>query len=503
MIIRTAAAVTCAGVLISAAGHGSVDGESQESVTSAQVVPAWYAVARTAPASPVQLSRVLAMVHAAMHDAVNGADRRYETYASDLTDRRAHPEAAAAAAAHRVLSGLFSAQQDSWDAALADSLSRIGDGPRKKAGIVLGAAVGQVVLDVRANDGWNGVDPFNPPPAPGIWRPTPPAFSPMAEPQFHNVRPFAIVSGNQFPLAPPPRLSDVEYERVFDEVKSLGSDASPRRSDDQTDAVHFWFEPPYDSWSRIAGILAADNRYNLHRTARLYALVNMVSCDGLIAGWYWKRHDAFWRPITAIHEADTDGNSHTAADLSWRPLRTTPLHPDHPSTHSVLGGAAAELIRRFTGSDHHKFCMTTLTAARLAQRAVSRRCPRRRRRTASRGCMPASTFAQPLPPAISSVAESVALRSSTCFARWSNGAATLMIRTPTHDDGVLIPDAEDAKHGGTANDGSKVRDRAAGQGPEDHHRPDRRPPRHRGRRQPARPGVRLFENVARSQTLRM
>ena len=363
MIIRTIAAVTCAGVLVWAAGHRSVAGQSLDNVASAQVIPAWYAVARTAPASPVQLSRVLAMVHAAMHDAVNGAEPRYETYASDLTDRRAHPEAAAASAAHRVLSGLFPAQQDRWDAALADSLAMIGDGPRKNAGIVLGGAVGQVVLNVRANDGWNRIDPFNPTQAPGIWRPTPPAFSPMAEPQFHSVSPFAMVSGNQFPLVPPAPLSDVEYQRVFDEVKSVGSDASTTRTDDQTHSVHFWFEPPYDGWSRISGILAADNRYDLHQTARLYALVNMVSCDGLIAGWYWKRHYAFWRPITAIHEADTDGNSHTVADSSWRPLRTTPFHPDHPSTHSVLGGAAAEVIRRFTGSNHHTFCMTTLTAA--------------------------------------------------------------------------------------------------------------------------------------------
>jgi hypothetical protein len=184
----------------------------------------------------------------------------------------------------------------------------------------------------------------------------------MAEPQFHNVRPFTLVSGNQFPPPPPAALGHAEYRRVFDEVKSVGSETSTTRTDEQTHTVHFWFEPPYDSWSRISGILMTDNNLGLHQTARLYALVNMVSCDGLIAGWYWKRHYAFWRPITAIHEADADGNPLTVADASWRPLRMTPFHPDHPSTHSVLGGAAAEVIRRFTGSDHHRFCMTTLTA---------------------------------------------------------------------------------------------------------------------------------------------
>ena len=362
MIIRTVAAIGGAGMLFWALGQGSIEGHSAGDARSAQVVPAWYDTARTAPATPVQLSRVLAMVHAAMHDAVNGAEPRYETYASDLTDRRAHPEAAAAAAAHRVLTGLFPLQQERWDAALTDSLSTITDGPRRKAGIRLGAAVGRIILEIRANDGWNAVDPFNPPQVPGIWRPTPPAFSPMAEPQFHHLRPFTIVSGNQFPLPPPASLGDVDYQRAFEEVKSIGRDTSTTRTDDQTHAAHFWFEPPYDSWSRISSILTTDNRFDLHQTARLYALVNMVSCDGLIAGWYWKRHYAFWRPITAIHEADTDDNPHTVADPSWRPLRTTPFHPDHPSTHSVLGGAASEVIRRFTGSDHHRFCMSSLTA---------------------------------------------------------------------------------------------------------------------------------------------
>jgi len=362
MVIRTVAATMWAGVLVWTMAHRSLDGHMPDGLASAQVIPTWYAVARMAPATPVQLSRVLAMVHVAMHDAVNGADPRYETYASDLIDRRAHPEAAAAGAAHRVLTGLFPAQQDTWDAALADSLSMIADGSRKSAAITLGAAVGQIILNVRANDGWNAVDPFNPPPAPGVWRPTPPAFSPMAEPQFHNVRPFTTVSGNQFSLPSPVPLGRAEYQRVFDEVKSVGSETSTTRTADQTRTVHFWFEPPYDSWSRISGILMTDNHFDLHQTARLFALVNMVSCDGLIAGWYWKRHYAFWRPITAIHEAAADDNPLTVADPSWVPLRTTPFHPDHPSTHSVLGGAAAEVIRRFTGSDHHRFCMTTLTA---------------------------------------------------------------------------------------------------------------------------------------------
>jgi hypothetical protein len=184
----------------------------------------------------------------------------------------------------------------------------------------------------------------------------------MPEPQFQNVTPFTIAGRTQFWLPPPPPLASAEYWRVFNEVKAVGQDTSLTRTADQTHIAHFWFEAPYDSWSRIAGILQADHAYDLHKTARLYALVNMVVADGLVSGWYWKRQYAFWRPITAIRETDTDGNPRTAEDSTWQPLRATPGHPDHPSTHSVTGGAAAEILRRFAGSDKHRFCMTTLTA---------------------------------------------------------------------------------------------------------------------------------------------
>jgi hypothetical protein len=333
-----------------------------QSAGSPEVVSAWYATARTAPASPVQLSRVLAMVHAAMHDAVNGADPRYETYVSERVSPGAHPEAAAAAAAHRVLTGLFPASQASWDTALAASLAGIPDGVAKDAGVQLGAAVGQLMLEVRADDGWNGVDPFEPSPAPGVWKPTPPAFAPMAEPQFRNVRPFAILSRDQFPVPPPPFLASQAYRRAFEEVKSIGRDQSTTRTADQTHIAHFWFEPPYDTWSRISGIVSADRGYDLHETARLYALVNMAVCDGLVSGWYWKRKHAFWRPVTGIREGDADSNPYTIGDPTWSALRVTPSHPDHPSTHSVCGGAGAEVVRRIAGTDRHPFCMTTLTA---------------------------------------------------------------------------------------------------------------------------------------------
>src|SRR5262245_29441069 len=196
MPLRTliVAAGLASSLVITPAPPAALVASSSSGSPSPHVIPAWYATARTAPVSPVQLSRVLAMVHAAMHDAVNAVEPRYETYASDLRDVRAHPEAAAATAAYRVLSGLFPSLQPSWDAALRESLSAIGDTRGKAAGVTLGSAVGQLILDVRSDDGWDSVDPFTPTPAPGIWRPTPPAFAQMPEPQFQDVTPFTIES---------------------------------------------------------------------------------------------------------------------------------------------------------------------------------------------------------------------------------------------------------------------------------------------------------------------
>lgn len=311
------------------------------------------------PTNPVRQSRVLAMVHAAMHDAVNGAVPIYETYASWLFDRRANPEAAAAAAAHGVLVNLFPANTATFDALLATSLDDVPDGAAEDAGVALGTAVAQVVVDFRANDGMNVPDPFVPIPGPGVWEPTPPAFGAAVEPQMQNVTPFVIRSRHQFDVELPPDLPSEAYTRDFNEVRAVGQETSSVRSADQTHSAHFWFEPSNVAWSRIAAIYTWQNDTNLHDTARLFALLNMAMTDSYIAGFYWKRTYALWRPITAIRKADTDGNPDTDRDAIWNSLRPTPPSADYPSTHSILGTAAAQILRQFTGSDRFTFCMVS------------------------------------------------------------------------------------------------------------------------------------------------
>lgn len=329
---------------------------------SADAIRTWHGVAAAQLTNPIRQSRVLAMVHAAMHDAVNGAVPVYERYASWLSDGDAHPEAAAAAAAHRVLVNLFPSNTATFDAQLADSLAGVPDGPAEDAGVALGSAVGDFIVLFRANDGMDIPDPFSPTPGPGVWEPTPPAFLPAIEPQMANVTPFTIHSRDQFLVEPPPGLLTYEYVRDYNEVKALGSDPSTSRTADQTHAAHFWFEPSNLGWSRIAAIYSLQRGTGLHDTARLFALLNMAMADGYIAGFYWKQTHALWRPVTAIRKGDTDGNPGTDPDSLWNSLRPTPPSPDYPSTHAVLGSAAAAILRHGTGSDRFSFCMTSLSS---------------------------------------------------------------------------------------------------------------------------------------------
>ena len=184
----------------------------------------------------------------------------------------------------------------------------------------------------------------------------------MLEAQFQNVRPFTLRDRSQFLPGPPPDLASARYARDFNEVKRLGQDTSPLRTADQTQLAHFWAEGSAVGWSRVGSIVSSRRDYDLHRTARLLALLNMAMADGFVTGWYQKRHFAFWRPVTAIRKAETDGNPATSPDPNWLPLRPTPALPDYPSTHSLLGGAAAEILRRFTGQDRFRFCMTSTTS---------------------------------------------------------------------------------------------------------------------------------------------
>jgi hypothetical protein len=313
-----------------------------------------------------QSARALAIMGAAVYDSVNAINPTHTVYHVDARPfpgvSTASADAAAAQAAHDVAARLYATDVARFDGLLATQLGEVDDGPAEDAGIALGRFVAGEMLAWRANDG------SAPPPVvtytigtdPGDWQPTPPAYNPIpATPWWPGVTPFALTSGSQFRPGPPPALTSADYTRAFDEVKSIGSINSTTRTQEQTEIARFWADPASNSgvaiWSQITQSVAAAHDLSLAENARLFAQVSVANADAFIASFDVKFTYNFWRPVTAIRAADTDGNPNTAPDSSWTPLISTPNHPSYGSNHSTQSRAAAEALAAFFGTDHVSF----------------------------------------------------------------------------------------------------------------------------------------------------
>jgi PAP2 superfamily len=314
--------------------------------------------ATPAPTTPLVMTRNAAIVEAAVYDAVNGIQRRYTPlHVQPAAAPGASIRAAAVQAAYATLVRLYSSQQSTLDQQRATSLAAIANGAAaaNSVSIARGIAWGQFVADAIWT--WRSTDGFTPPPPPflggsavGEWRPTPPGFLPGAGPQFAYMAPWVILSPSQFRPLGPPALDSPRYTSDFLETKSMGSISSSLRSADQTLASQFWAASTATYyWDTIAVSLGAERHNNLSENARLLALLNVAMADAAIACWEAKYHYVFWRPVTAIPLADTDGNPDTIADPAWTPLLVTPNHPEYPSGHSTVSGAAAAVLADYFG----------------------------------------------------------------------------------------------------------------------------------------------------------
>ncbi len=307
-------------------------------------------------------SRINAMVHIAMHDALNGVYPRYTTYAFTGKDAGADPVAAAASAAHAVLLHELPGKKGFLDSAWQQSLAPLADGDAKQRGIKLGEDAAQAIIAMRADDGSAG-DPMVPiagTDLPGKYQVVPP-FNFCFAPYWENIKLFGLQKKDQFRVAAPPALNSAAYATAFNEVKETGSRNSSTRTADQTAYAKFWYEFSEAGWNRVARTVAINKKLNLLETARLFALVDIALADAYTAGWDSKAHYNFWRPYTAIHFAAADGNDQTTADEQWLPCENTPPVQDYPSTHSALGNAAATVLARLLG-DHTNFTMSSPTA---------------------------------------------------------------------------------------------------------------------------------------------
>jgi hypothetical protein len=304
-------------------------------------------------------SRLTAMVQSAVFDAVNGVYKRYTPVRVPAeAPPGASARAAAVQAAYGVLIRLFPAQQTTLDAQRAASLAALdddGDGVLGKS-VERGLAWGQHVADEIWT--WRSTDGFSPAPPPylgsmetGVWRPTPPGFLPGATPQLAYTIPFAIEASANFLPPGPAALGSAEYAADFAEVKLMGRRESDLRTADETLLCVFWTGNTPGFWNRAAVEVAERNELSLIEKARVLATMNVALADAVISCWNAKYTFAFWRPVTAIPLADTDGNAATVADSTWTPLVTTPNHPEYPSGHSSQSGAAAAVLAAFFGDD--------------------------------------------------------------------------------------------------------------------------------------------------------
>lgn len=312
----------------------------------------------TAKLGPLPTSHAGAMVQSAIFDAVNGVFRRYTpVHVLPAAPPGTSARAAAAQAAHDILVHLFPAQAATLDAQLAASLIQLtdeGDGSPGRSverGLAWGQSVASQIWAWRSSDGFATVlPPFLGGTNPGEWRPTPPAFAPGTAPQVASMMTWAVESHAQFRPGGPPPLDSAPYTADFNEIKVMSSVNSPARTPDQTQFSIFWSGNTVGFWNRTALQVMAPMDFSLLEEARLLALLNLALADSTICCWDAKYAYVFWRPVTAIRLADTDGNPATTADPTWAPLLVTPPFPEYPSNHASQSGAAATVLAAFFGN---------------------------------------------------------------------------------------------------------------------------------------------------------
>lgn len=322
----------------------------------ADVVTDWNAimVKMVAAQNPFAQARIAAIVHLAMYEGVNAITGAYAPYLSPpvAAERPASPDAAAIAAAHRVLVTFFPAQGASLDEARVASLAAIADGARKTNGIATGEAAAAAMMALRASDGAAPPAFHTPPHAdPGEWQVTPacpPAGGVLAH--WGAVTPFALASVDKFRSPPPPALASARYARDLVEVKTVGGEGSPFRSPHLADVARFYAAVlAVGTWNPAAAQVTDARPRRLAFNARLFALLNMAISDALVAVMETKYKYSFWRPETAIRMADLDGNARTAADAAWTPFIVTPCFPSYGSAHAAASYAARTVAEGLLG----------------------------------------------------------------------------------------------------------------------------------------------------------
>ena len=297
--------------------------------------------------------RVMAIVQTAAHQAVMTA-----------LHRGASVEAALAASHRVTLTRLLPAQQPMIDAAYKAALHGVADNAFKLDGIADGEGAAQAVLAARADDGAGAPETYRPFTTAGVYVPT----ATPAVTQWPQRKPWLMRDAAQFRPGAPPALNSAAWAREFNEVKAMGARTGARRSAEQTEVARFWDYSAPPIYHALVRSVALQPGRDMARNARLLAAVAQAMDDALIAVFEAKYHYQFWRPVTAIRNADIDGNEATDRDAGWLPLIEVPMHPEYPAAHSVLASAMGTVLAAEVGLAPMPVLATASPTARGAVR---------------------------------------------------------------------------------------------------------------------------------------
>jgi hypothetical protein len=351
------AAVLCAALLVHAT-PARADAVIDWNVRSAQFVI--DAKMGTPPAV-----RTMAIVQTAVDGAVNAITRRHPPLGPQPDDAPGASVDAAVAAAHRAtLVKLVPVQQAAIDAAYTAALAALPDGASKAAGVAVGERAAALVLAARADDFAPMAEGYRPSAVVGAYVPT----ATPAVPTWAQRKPWLMPSASRFRPAPPPALTSERWARDYEEVRTLGSKTSTRRTPEQTEIARFWeFSLPSIYHGPVRSVAATPGR-GAAENARLFAAVAQAMDDALIAVFDAKYHYHFWRPATAIRNGDIDGHDATDREPGWTSFIDTPMHPEYPSAHTVLAGAVGAVLKAEVGARPMPVLSTASPSAKGAVR---------------------------------------------------------------------------------------------------------------------------------------
>jgi hypothetical protein len=339
--------------------------------TRADAVTDWHEIAENTLCTASPMARGpstiidIAIVHTAVYDAVQNIGGKYKPYHVQISGASGSPEAAVAKAAHDTLANLFPTKAQDLGTTYKEYLAKKGlkeDDP----GVAVGQKAAAGILALRADDG-RAPNPmpaaFTGENAVGKWRTTPPQtgyHDQMRAAWMGAAKPFVIQSGSQFRAPAPPALTSEQYAKEYNEVKGVGAATNSTRTPEQTELANFYRSeylcPIFQSMPRE---IAKAQTKSIDDSSRLLALVSMAVADTAITVWDSKKHFMLWRPITAIHEGENDGNPATAGDPAWQPFLTTPPYPDYTSGGNGVTGSTTGILKLYFGKDDVAFTVTS------------------------------------------------------------------------------------------------------------------------------------------------